>query len=134
MKKKRRPREKRERMLALAQVDPYACDGCVEVYMGEHATESLPQGWRGKTGDAFVDHGTLHITSSCDREDAPPFLKIPLPEQAKERSVARGSFAGRFPLGKGESLSCHAKMNLESGCVRVDSFDDLTLWFELVLQ
>jgi hypothetical protein len=41
--------------------------------------------------------------------------------------------SGRFPWGQGKTLKCQAKVNLEESRVRVDSFEDLAVWFEVDL-
>ena len=119
-------------MLSAAGNDPYACDGSVEMYLGEHVTNKLPQGGKLLRGDAFVDSGILHITDESHNERL-FMLKIPLPKQVSNHNVLRGSFDGRFPWGYGESLKCQAKLNLNDGRVRVDSFEDSSLWFEVAL-
>ena len=113
--------------------DPYGCDGVYQVYLGEHLTNNkVPRGCQVQKGDAYVDKGVLHITT-MERNDALFQLKIPLPAQVSNRDVSRGSFAGRFPWGQGKSLRCQAKLDVEEGRVRVDSFDDPTVWFEVAL-
>lgn len=110
--------------------DPYGCDGSLEVYLGEHHTNILPLGGQVRKGDAFVDCNTLHITT-FDHNNDMFLLKLPLPEQLSSLTVQR--LSGRFPWGQGKTLKCQAKVNLEEGRVRVDSFEDLAVWFEVEL-
>lgn len=110
--------------------DPYGCDGSLEVYLGEHYTNIFPKGGQVRKGDAFVDRNTLHITT-FDHDHDIFLLKLPLPEQLSGRTVQR--LSGRFPSGQGKTLKCQAKVNIQEGHVRVDSFEDMAVWFEVEL-
>ena len=61
-------------------------------------------------------------------------LKIALDSVPNLDTLAITSYNGRFPLGKGCQIRCHAKYDPQSKVVRVDSFDEPDLWFEVLFK
>ena len=72
-----------------------------------------------------VTDAPLHITDL--QNDGVFSLQLPLLCKVNDSIV---ELQGRFPLGAGRPVKCHAKYNMQTLCVRVDSFDDPAAWFE----
>ena len=99
--------------------DPYGCDGVLRMYLGEHAWSPTSVG----AADAVSIDDNVLVVATPDLE-----LRIPIPARVDVRAVLR--WKGRLPA---TSLTCHAMVDLDHRRVRIDSFDDPTVWVEVEL-